>query len=233
MSRAISPGWAERSSRRSSYQAFDARAREYDAWYDTEVGKAVFTMEVDCLRPLLLRYERPYLEVGVGSGRFARALGIEFGVDPAAAMLQMAGSRGIQVLEAAGEELPFPDGMFGALLVALTLCFVADPARVLREAWRVLRPGGGLVLGLIPKESPWAESYAGKGREGHPLYSRARFFSREEVESLLRLAGFRLSECRSVLFQPPGQSRYLPEAPEEGYQERAGFVAVGSHKPES
>ena len=91
-----------------SYQVFDSRASEYDAWYDTKAGKAIFAMEVDCLKPLLHRYSRPYLEVGVGSGRFAQALEIEYGVEPAPAMVYMAKARGVKVTEATGEELPFP-----------------------------------------------------------------------------------------------------------------------------
>ena len=67
------------------YHVFDSHASEYDAWYDTDAGKTIFAMEVDCLKPLLYSYPRPYLEIGVGSGRFARALGIEYGVEPAPA----------------------------------------------------------------------------------------------------------------------------------------------------
>jgi len=212
------------------HDAFDTHADKYDAWYDTDAGKSIFAMEVDCLKPLLHRHKRPYLEIGVGSGRFARALGIEYGIDPSPVLLSMAESRGILSLKAAGEKLPFANGVFGGALIALTLCFVDDPATVLQEAWRVLQPGGGLVLGLILKESPWAEFYATRAKEGHPIYSRAHFFSKGEVENLLRSSGFKLLDYRSVLFQPPGQSIYRPECSVSGYRESAGFVTIGSRK---
>lgn len=213
-----------------SFAAFDARAAEYDAWYDSQAGATIFAMEVDCLRPLLHCHQRPYLEIGVGSGRFAQALGIEYGVDPSPALLRLADSRGVQAARAAGERLPFGDRTFGGVLIALTLCFVDDPPSVLCEAWRVLVPGGGLVLGLILKGSPWAEFYARKGREGHPIYSRARFFSRDEVENLLHSSQFDVLDYGSVLFQPPGQNLYHPERPIPGYRQSAGFVAIGSGK---
>ncbi len=93
------------------YQVFDSHTSKYDAWYDTEAGKAIFAMEVDCLKPLLYGYGRPYLEVGVGSGRFAQALEIEHGVELAPALAHMATARVVKVTEATGEELPFPEDL--------------------------------------------------------------------------------------------------------------------------
>ncbi len=213
-----------------SYQVFDLHANEYDAWYDTEVGKVIFAMEVDCLKPLLHRYSRPYLEVGVGSGRFAQALEIKYGVEPAPSLANMAKARGVKVTEATGEELPFPDKMFGGILMAFTLCFLDNPQKALQEAWRVLQPEGGVVLGLILRNSPWGEYYASKGREGHPIYSKANFFSKDEVEDLLRRSGFEVLGYRSTLFQPPGRSRYQHEFAVSDYSRSAGFVAIVSSK---
>lgn len=216
-----------------AYQVFNTHADEYDAWFDNEPGATIFAMEVECLRPFLHRYPRPYLEVGVGSGRFAQALGIEYGVDPAPAILRKAKSRGIKVQRASGEQLPFLSGSFGGVLIVLTLCFVDDPALVLQKVSRVLMPNGGLVLGLILKGSPWAEFYARKGKEGHPIYSKARFFFKDEAENLLYQSGFDELQYRSVLFQPPGQSFYHYEQPVQGYSKSASFVAIGSRKGQS
>ena len=47
--------------------------------------------------------------------------------------------RSIRVVLARGEALPFPDGLFGAVLLIVTLCF-ADPQSLLAEAKRVLFP---------------------------------------------------------------------------------------------
>jgi SAM-dependent methyltransferase len=212
------------------FQAFDIYANQYDAWFDNEPGKTIFAMEVNCLRPLFHKYGKPNLEIGVGSGRFAQALGVEYGVEPAPSMLQIAKGRGIRVVEAYGEKTPFPDRMFGSILIALTLCFVNDPAAVLREAWRLLVPGGGLAIGLIPGNSPWGDFYAGKAKEGHPLYSRARFFFISEITDLLKDCGFEVNECCSTLFQPPGQELYRLESPLSGCHQAAGFVAITCEK---
>jgi hypothetical protein len=50
---------------------FEALADRYDAWYDGPVGRIAFPLEVECLRPLLKGAPFPWLEVGVGTGRFA------------------------------------------------------------------------------------------------------------------------------------------------------------------
>ncbi len=61
---------------------------------------------------------------------------------------------GVHVVRGAGEGLPFRDAAFGTVLVVVTLCFADDPAALLREARRVLRPGGGVVLGDAPAPDP-------------------------------------------------------------------------------
>ncbi len=56
-------------------QAFDDLADRYDAWSDTASGRVLSDLELGALRPLLAGTAGPRLEVGVGSGRFATALG--------------------------------------------------------------------------------------------------------------------------------------------------------------
>jgi len=210
-------------------QLFDRHARKYDAWYDTEPGKALFAMEVDCLRPFV-DHRRPWLEVGAGSGRFARALGLEYGIDPSRPFLHIAHSRGIKVVQGVGDALPFRSGVFSGVLMALALCFIRRPEKALGEAARVMKDNGCLVLGMIFKESSWAKYYTRLGEEGHPIYRNAVFHSRAELETMLREAGFGELTYRSVLLQPPGLTSYKSELPLEGYRPNAGFVALKTVK---
>ena len=51
-----------------------------------------------------------------------------------------------QVLQAAAEDLPFEDDSFDTVVSTLVLCGVDDQPRAVREARRVLRPGGRLLF---------------------------------------------------------------------------------------
>lgn len=194
---------------------FDERAAEYDAWFE---GSLLFGIELAALQELTTPLSGPKLEIGVGPGRFAEALGAEFGVDPAFAPLAFAKKRGVQVSRAAGEALPFAGQSMGTVLLLFTYCFLADPRPVLEECRRVLAPGGNLVLGIIVADSPWGRMLQRKKQEGHPFYRQARFYEPSEVEQALVGCGFVVKERRSSLLQQP-------EALSEMERSRAGLIS--------
>lgn len=212
-----------------SASIFEKLAQRYDTWYEGAVGRVAFPTEVECLRPLLSGLPKPHLEVGIGSGRFAQALGVEVGLDPARSMLRLAHQRELSVVQGMGERLPFPDEIFGAVLLVVTLCFVDDPLLVLRESARLVCPGGAVVLGLVLRESPWAEAYLEKGRRGHPFYAAAHFYPLREVEEMLESVGLQVRRYRSILCQTPSEAPSR-EPPLEGYLPEAGFTCLLASK---
>lgn len=203
---------------------FDTEAGRCDLWFESHQGKAIFEIEQACLRALLRSCKGRWLEVGVGSGRFAGALGISDGLDPSPAMLALAARRGIDTVRGRGEELPYRDATFDGILMVTTLCFLTDPKTTLSECHRVLRHGGSLVVGIVPAESSWGRWYRAKGHEGHPLYSKAKFYTCDQVVRICADMGFVFEKAISCLPTPPGEEP-MPGL-EEGIDESAGFVAM-------
>ncbi|PIP42773.1 MAG: methyltransferase type 11 [Deltaproteobacteria bacterium CG23_combo_of_CG06-09_8_20_14_all_60_8] len=207
---------------RHSAQVFNERAVEYDSWFD---HNPVFASELAALQALRTPLPKPRLELGCGPGRFAAPLGVRFGVDPALAPLHLARSRGVLTCQGAGEALPVRPGCLGTIFLLFSLCFVENPGAVLTECRMALRPGGMLVLGTVPLDSPWGQGLDAKRQAGHPFYQYARFVNLATTMTWLTQAGFTLRESRSALLQPPAKASE-PGPSVAGIQAGAGFVVL-------
>jgi ubiquinone/menaquinone biosynthesis C-methylase UbiE len=205
---------------------FDPIANAYDGWYDTPEGSAIFREEVKCLRAFRCDYSGRWLEVGVGTGRFAKVLGVTHGIDFSVRMAEKAALRGVRVQVGRAEQLPFRRDSFDGVLMALSLCFLNNPEAAFLECARVLRDNGRLVLGTIPADSPWGRAYIKKGVEGHPAYSHARFHPLTETMRIAEKANFDFRQSISALFWKPGSSRPGPSRIEPGVHAAAGFVGL-------
>jgi len=169
-----------------------AVAAEYDAWFKTALGATVDRLE----KALVTRLATPWpgeaaLDVGTGTGHYAAflaELGVQVtGVDPSREMLAVARARGIPVdwRQADATALPFTDASFDLVLSVTMLEFVAEPAAALAEMFRVVRPGGRLVVATLNADGPWARARRREvTRTGSP-YAQARFLSARQFAALL------------------------------------------------
>lgn len=200
-------------------------ASSYDAWFDSEKGSAIFRLELACLAKAVHPHPGRWLEIGVGTGRFAAALGITDGVEPAEAMRKSAEARGIRVVAATGESLPYAAATFDGALLTTALCFLSDPSQALKETFRVLKQSGILVLGIIPADSAWGRLYQKKAANGHALYACAAFRRVDEVIALAGPAGWAFHEAFSCLLASPEQFTGMGE-PQAGVISGAGYVVL-------
>lgn len=146
------------------------------------------------------------VEIGFGTGLslpfYPEGVRSLTAVEPNEGMLARAKERvahspiPMRVIHAPGERLPLDDASFDTATLMLTLCSVDDPAAVLGEVKRVLRPGGRLLLlehGLSP--SPRLARWQHRLNPVENLLGAGCNLTRPTAD-LVRRAGFRFEELR-------------------------------------
>ncbi len=189
--------------RRSTSQAFfSSRAGQWDRvraeLYGTRAELTPFAALLD-----------PYWvvgDLGCGTGQTSAALAPfvaqVVAVDESSAMLTAARKRlgerdNVDVRSGRLEDLPIGDGELDAAILSLVLHFVVDPAVVLAETARVLKPGGRLlVVDMLPHER---EEY--RTTMGHLWLG----FDAAQLTTWLERAGF--ADARVVPLPPDPQAK--------------------------
>jgi SAM-dependent methyltransferase len=142
-------------------------------------------------------------DLGCGTGQLTEALSRHvkkvIAVDSSAAMLKAARKRvgerdNVELHRAELESLPLDSATVDAALLILVLTYVNEPATVLKEIGRILKPGGKLVLvDLLPHDR---EDFRRQMNQRHPGFSPA------QLSSLLSASGLS-SEASAVSALPP------------------------------
>jgi SAM-dependent methyltransferase len=169
------------------------------------------------LSALHLTADDVLLEIGCGGGAFleqALQSGCRgVGIDHSPEMVRAAGelnaeaiaAERLEVVEANAESLPFDANAFTAAAMMQVFFFLPDPALVLAECVRVLRPGGRLAVFTI------SEKARGTPAAPEPMASRSRFYTDEELARLARDAGFALASVGHPDLEPHARAAGLPE----------------------
>jgi ubiquinone/menaquinone biosynthesis C-methylase UbiE len=203
---------------------FDDFALEYDSWFDR--NHFAYQSEIEAVRRFIPNIGLG-VEIGTGTGRFSIPFSITIGVEPSKAMAEIAASRGITVHNTKAEDLPFCSGHFDFALMITTLCFVDDPQKALKEAYRILEPSGQLILGILDKETKLGRIYESM-KATNKFYREANFYSTKEVFDLLKGNGFhRIQTCQTIFSNP--EKMTSPDIVKDGFGEGA-FVVINSFK---
>jgi ubiquinone/menaquinone biosynthesis C-methylase UbiE len=108
-----------------------------------------------------------------------------------------------------------------------TMCFLNNPLQPLREAWRVLKPRGPIVIGMIDKDSHLGKSFEAK-KSKSTFYRYAHFYSVTQVIEWLKRSGFGEIKTRQTIFKLP--KGITAVEPVKGGYEEGGFAVIAAPK---
>jgi SAM-dependent methyltransferase len=112
-------------------------------------------------------------------------------------------------LRGLGEYLPFRDGIFERVLFSTSLDHMLDTTAVLREARRVCKPGGQVVIwsgekkagAPRPEHSPaWYRQLVIPAGAEDPFHFKR--FSEEELQAMIRSAGLKVQQHEGHVVDP-------------------------------
>lgn len=223
-------------------ERYDRIAEGYARWWAPVLLPAVERL-LDRASPWFADGAVRVLDIGTGTGQLAfgalaRWSGISVdGVDASAEMRAMAETLADQSLGPArsrfraevalADELPFSDGTYDVALSSFVFQLVPNRARALREARRVLKPGGVLAyVSWLQDDRPFApdlifdEVLDALGIPGREFDGRSGDLpSAERAAAELRRAGFAGATAEADVldhrFSPEGYLAFLAEFDEE------------------
>jgi len=179
----------------NSREGYDLAAADYD-----KKEAYLNSFEQDCWDYVLtdLR-DKDALDVGAGTGRLAVTLlrrGAKVtALDVSAKMLEKLHKKNpaIKIVEGDAEDLPFESESFDLVTAAFVVVHLKDPAIFFKEAERVLRPGGELIVTNInQKEAPSVKTSAGQ------IKIKSYYHRPEKIRELLEAIGFGIVEEKIV-----------------------------------
>lgn len=178
---------------------WDLRARLYDVCEGSQLRRGAAKAR------LFAQMQGQVLFLAVGTGvdimRFPEGQKI-IGIDISAEMLRRAETRrrayhGHLVCTLGdAENLAFSDNSFDTVVSSCTMCSVPNPVRAINELYRVLRPGGRLLMFEHVRSRSWA---LGLALDLMTLWTRllGTAMNRDTVASVLT-AGFKIVRIESV-----------------------------------
>jgi SAM-dependent methyltransferase len=183
--------------------------RVFAAAYDPVVARAERAGIAAARQELLAGARGRVLEIGAGTGlnveHYPAGSAVTY-TEPDPHMARRLRDRGVAVIEAGAEALPFADGSFDTVVSTLVLCTVPDVAASLREIHRVLAPGGRLLFMEHVRATPGSSLERWQDRLHGPWHALACGCNcNRDLLTELAAGSFTLDELRheSWRFMPP------------------------------
>jgi len=131
--------------------------------------------------------------------------------------------RGIKVIHGTGENLPVRTSSFDFAIIVTTICFLDDASKAVREAARIIRPGGCIIIGMVNKASQLGHLY-NNNKNDNVFYRDAVFYSVDEVVDILTQSGFRQFSFTQTIFNSLENIKSIEPAT-EGF-DKGSFIGI-------
>ncbi|KAA0257066.1 class I SAM-dependent methyltransferase [Deferribacter autotrophicus] len=201
--------------------AFKKFFENYDDWFIE--NENLYLSELKIFQKLGIGGES--VEIGIGTGKFARPLGIKYGVEPTKEMYEKIRDK-VNIVEGVAEYLPIKTGVMNWTVMITTICFVVAPLLSIKEMYRILKKNGKCALGFVDKDSPIGRLYQ-KKKEKSKFYKEATFFGTSELLNMMKSVGFTHLNVWQTLYGDFDEIRNNVQEPKAGYGEGSFVVIVG------
>lgn len=202
---------------------FDIFTDEYENWF--KENELIFQSELLALRQVI-PVGKEGIEIGIGSGIFAEKLDIKIGIDPSEKMLNYATQRNLKVKKGFAENLQYPDNSFDFAAFITSICFVDNPEKAIKEAHRIIKDDGEIIIAFIDKESCLGKLLESE-KENSKFYRHAKFYSVSELTSMIVNNHFEITDIIQTLTDI---NLKIPENPIKGHGKGSFVVIKGKKK---
>jgi ubiquinone/menaquinone biosynthesis C-methylase UbiE len=227
---------------------FQELAAKYDAWFATPHGRYVHRFEREAV--MALAAPAPGMtvaDIGCGTGIYtdellqagARVTGVDISPEMLAIAAHRTARHGDAVTFLTGDAatLPFAAASFDMVTSITAMEFFADPRACLQDMYRIVKPGGRLVVATLGSLSPWAWQRRLKTYFKKSVFRHATFHSLTDLKTYL--APHAITAWRGIIFVPPFAPAALIRHPDpfERWCQRnipslGAFLVVRVDKPE-
>jgi len=218
-------------------QKFNRGAVDFESWFKN--NKNLFYSELNALKEMISD-PKNCVSIGIGNGLFAEELGIKKGVEPSIGMAELARAKGINVKIGRAEDIPLEDVSCSQVLLGTILAYVEDKEKAVKEAYRILKKDGEVIISILPAEGAFAMLYRLTNQEGFydknlaPRYPYPMEFIKDtewissgELLSLMKKAGFKNIKAVQTLLNNPKYSDQEIEKAVKGYKMGSYVVFKG------
>jgi len=186
---------------------FNLVAEYYDEYYNSEFGRKVDAVEKRLVKKYIEQIPiKNALEVGCGTGHWTEFFinnGFEItGIDISENMINIARKKNLKDVKFEIiniEDAPYPDNSFDNIFAITSLEFVDNRQKAIEQIYRILKPGGYLLIGCLNQNS-----FIGKTKQSNKVFARANFFDAEQLQDILNIFGSPIIEGCALITDNKG-----------------------------